>query len=518
MDDLRRDLAYALRRLRAAPAFALTAVLTMALGIGANTAIFSIVNGVLLRPLPFHDPDRLFAVYSSNRTGGLLQASVSAVDLDDWRAERQSIEDIGGYLYGEGSTGVDLTGRGDPRRLSAVFVSPGFFSTLGVTPQAGRLPREDEMVRGGHDTVVMITAGFWSREFGASPSVVGSTITLNGVPYDVLGVLPEHFRFPTGDADVFVPVLDDPRQRHPAHSPRSCAECRRAGQTGRDRRGCPRRDDGDHRPACRAVSRGSRVGRGDGRAARRRHHGAGPRGPPGALRCGRARAPHCERERRRAAVGARDGARPGDRGASCLGRATRTARPPASHRKPRRLAARRCHRSGRREARHRRTAGAERGTTAARGGRRPRRDGRELCAWPLARERSPLRHRAGAPHVTEQRADGAAGHQARRGRARQPARPRCARRRRSRGGDGARRRRGTDEPELHGAAGRGRRLQARSPAGGAVHDRSGPARRGVASARRRRRRRGRSARRTVSTTSRSSTRSARCQASSPPPR
>jgi len=210
VDDFRRDLAYALRRLRAAPAFALTAVLTMALGIGANTAIFSIVNGVLLRPLPFHDPDRLFAVYSSNRTGGLLQASVSAVDLDDWRAERQSIEDIGGYLYGEGSTGVDLSGRGDPRRLSAVFVSPGFFSTLGVVPQAGRLPREDEMVRGGHDTVVMLTAGFWTREFGASPSVVGSTITLNGVPYHVLGVLPEHFRFPTGDADVFVPYSTIP--------------------------------------------------------------------------------------------------------------------------------------------------------------------------------------------------------------------------------------------------------------------------------------------------------------------
>jgi predicted permease len=210
MEDLRRDLAYALRRLRAAPAFAITAVLTMALGIGANTAIFSIVNGVLLRPLPFHDPDRLYAVYSANRTGGMLQASVSAVDLDDWRAGRRSIDDLGGYFYGEGSTGVDLIGRGNPRRLSAVFVTPGFFSALGVTPQAGRLPREDEMVRGGHDTVVLLTAGFWTREFGASPSIVGSTLTLNGVPYDVLGVLPETFRFPTGDADVFVPYSTIP--------------------------------------------------------------------------------------------------------------------------------------------------------------------------------------------------------------------------------------------------------------------------------------------------------------------
>jgi predicted permease len=210
MQDFRNDLAYAFRRLRAAPAFAVTAVLTMALGIGANTAIFSIVNGVLLRPLPFPNPASLYAVYSANRTGNLLQASVSAVDLDDWRAQRHAIEDLGGYWYGEGSTGVDLTGRGEPRRLSAVFVTPGFFSTLGVQPRAGRLPREDEMVRGGHDTVVVLSSGFWAREFGESPSVVGSTITLNGVPYDVLGVLPADMRFPTGDADVFVPFSTIP--------------------------------------------------------------------------------------------------------------------------------------------------------------------------------------------------------------------------------------------------------------------------------------------------------------------
>ena len=210
MQDFRHDLAYAFRRLGATPAFAITAVLTMALGIGANTAIFSIVNGVLLRPLPFPHPAGLYAVYSANRTGNLLQASVSAVDLDDWRAERHAIEDLGGYWYGEGSSGVDLTGRGEPRRLSAVFVTPGFFSTLGVQPRAGRLPREDEMVRGGHDTVVVLTSGFWAREFGESPSVVGSTIVLNGVPYDVLGVLPADMRFPTGDADVFLPFSTIP--------------------------------------------------------------------------------------------------------------------------------------------------------------------------------------------------------------------------------------------------------------------------------------------------------------------
>ncbi len=210
MHDLRHDLTYAWRRLRAAPAFAVTAILTMTIGIGANTAIFSIVNGVLLRPLPFPQPDRLYAVYSANRTGGLLRASVSPVDLDDWRAGRRTIEDLGGYFYSEGSSGVDLTGRGAPRRLAAVYVTPGFFTTLGVQPQLGRLPREDEMVRGGKDTVVVLTAGFWRREFGGAPSAIGSSLTLNGVAYDVLGVLPESMRFPTDSADVFVPYSTIP--------------------------------------------------------------------------------------------------------------------------------------------------------------------------------------------------------------------------------------------------------------------------------------------------------------------
>ena len=130
MGDVQRDVQYALRRLRASPGFAAAAILTLALGIGANTAIFSIVNSVLFRPLPFPDPDALYAVYSANRTADLLQAPVSAVDLDDWRAQRQQIEDLGGYFYAEGSTGIDLIGRGDPRRLSVVFFTPGLFTAL----------------------------------------------------------------------------------------------------------------------------------------------------------------------------------------------------------------------------------------------------------------------------------------------------------------------------------------------------------------------------------------------------
>ncbi|HYN09999.1 MAG TPA: ABC transporter permease [Vicinamibacterales bacterium] len=210
MWDFQRDVQYAIRRLRSSPGFTAAAILTLALGIGANTAIFSIVNSVLFRPLPFPEPERLYAVYSANRTADLLQAPVSAVDLDDWRAQRQQIEDIGGYFYAEGSTGIDLTGRGDPRRLSVVFFTPGFFSSLRVTPSQGRLPHENEMVRGGRDRVVLLSHRFWTNEFGASAGVAGTTVMLGGSPHDVLGVLPAEMRFPTDLADVFVPYSTIP--------------------------------------------------------------------------------------------------------------------------------------------------------------------------------------------------------------------------------------------------------------------------------------------------------------------
>jgi predicted permease len=207
---VQQDVRYAIRRLRASPGFTIAAILTLALGIGANAAIFSIVNAVLFRPLPFPDPGRLYAVHSANRTADMLQASVSPVDLDDWRAARQQVEDLGGYLYAEGSTGIDLTGRGEPRRLSVVFFTPGFFTALRARTLHGRLPFELEMVRGGSDRVVLLSHSFWRNEFGASPAVVGSSVTLGGSPYHVLAVLPPDMRFPTERADVFVPYSTIP--------------------------------------------------------------------------------------------------------------------------------------------------------------------------------------------------------------------------------------------------------------------------------------------------------------------
>lgn len=215
LGDLRQDVSYALRTLRRAPGFALTAILTLALGIGANVAIFTIVNAVLLRPLPFPRPESLYKVWSHNPKDGMPQAGVSAVDLDDFRAQRRVMEDIGGFWYASGGSGIDLMGRGEPQRLSAVFTTAGFYGALGVRPELGRLPREDELVRGGRDRVVMLTHDFWMREFAGDRAIVGQSVTLGAEPFEVLGVLPRGLAFPARDVDVFVPYSTIPDQSIP---------------------------------------------------------------------------------------------------------------------------------------------------------------------------------------------------------------------------------------------------------------------------------------------------------------
>jgi predicted permease len=215
MDDLRQDITYALRKLRTSPAFTLTAVTTLALGIGANTAIFSVVNGVLLQPLSYPEPERLVQVWSANRRTGNLQAYVSPLDIDDWRDQRSKLSNIGGWYYSSGQSGSDLTGAGEPQRISVAFFTPGFFATLGVGAAQGRLPRDDEAVRGGPDRVVVLSNGFWQREFGARRTVLDSTITLNGEPYHVLGVMPPRFAFPEVSVDAWVPYSTIPDRSIP---------------------------------------------------------------------------------------------------------------------------------------------------------------------------------------------------------------------------------------------------------------------------------------------------------------
>ena len=219
MSELRQDLVYGVRMLRRSPTFTITAILTIALGVGANTAIFSVVHGIVFKPLPFPRPEQLVRVWSANPGSNARQASVSPLDIDDWRAQRTQFTDIGGWYFADGGSGVDLTGSGDPQRLSVAFVTPGFFPTLGVRPLLGRLPREDEMIRGGDDRVVVLSHGFWQRRFGADSGLVKSSITLNGEPYRVVGVMRPQMRFPSDRVEAWIPYSTIPDQAIPRIRP-----------------------------------------------------------------------------------------------------------------------------------------------------------------------------------------------------------------------------------------------------------------------------------------------------------
>ncbi|MCY1076871.1 ABC transporter permease [Archangium lansingense] len=198
METFLQDARFALRLLRKSPAFTVAAVLTLALGIGANTAIFSVVNGVLLRPLPFQDPEKLVFIWEGTPT--FPEMSVSLPNFQDWRERQKSFTDLAGFRSG----GYDLTGVDIPERVTARLVSASLFPMLGVQPALGRnfLPEED--TRGG-PPVALLNHGFWVRRFGQDPGIVGKTLTLNGVPHTVVGVLPAGFRF-SSERDIWVPL------------------------------------------------------------------------------------------------------------------------------------------------------------------------------------------------------------------------------------------------------------------------------------------------------------------------
>src|SRR5690349_19695433 len=220
LDGISQDIRYALRTLGKNPAFTVVAILTLALGIGANAAIFSVVNGVLLKPLPFPHPEQLLRVWQDESSNGaMIPGPVSAVNLDDWRARRRVLADIAGYFYREGQSGTDLTDIGEPQRLDATFVSPGFWTTLGVKPQLGRVPRDDEMVRGSNDRLVVLSHAFWQRQFGGASSVIGRRLTLGGNSYEVVGVMPASFQFPAPRVEVFIPYSTIPDDAIPRIRP-----------------------------------------------------------------------------------------------------------------------------------------------------------------------------------------------------------------------------------------------------------------------------------------------------------
>src|SRR5947209_3510071 len=187
-----QDFSYALRSLRKSPVFFLTAVVILALGVGANTAVFSLVNAVLLRPLPWPEPDRLVLVWESAPFFGLRDSPVSPANFVDWKARSRSFEEIGGMEDGA----FRLIGEGTPELVHGSGVSASTLRALRVPTLLGRIFREDEDRRGAAK-VVLVSEGFWRRRLGADAAVIGKTITLNDHRRAVVGVVRAGFEPPS---------------------------------------------------------------------------------------------------------------------------------------------------------------------------------------------------------------------------------------------------------------------------------------------------------------------------------
>src|SRR6185369_10309069 len=199
--DFWNDLRYAIRLQRKNPGFTIVAVIALALGIGANTAIFSVVNTVLLRPLPYKDPERLVMVWEEATKAGYPQDTPAAANFVDWRDQNSSFEGMAAIT----DDSFNLTGSGDPERLEGQRVSTSLFPLLGVEPQIGRVftSTEDQP---GNERVVLLSYGLWQRRFGGDAGILGKTLQLNGAGYTVVGVMPARFQFPSVDDEVWVPV------------------------------------------------------------------------------------------------------------------------------------------------------------------------------------------------------------------------------------------------------------------------------------------------------------------------
>ncbi len=203
METFLQDLRFGTRALARNAGFAAVAVLTLALGVGANAAIFSVVNAVLLRPLPWTDPDRAVMIWS--RWVSFDKTWVSDGEVNDYRRRASTLSEVAAWDDGQ----VNLTGDGDPERVSAASVTANLFSTLGVSPIRGRVFSEAEDVPNG-PKVVVIGHGLWQRRYAGDPGIVGRSIQINGEPYQVVGIMPADFVLPTDFRTLLPPCCGCP--------------------------------------------------------------------------------------------------------------------------------------------------------------------------------------------------------------------------------------------------------------------------------------------------------------------
>ncbi len=206
VDTLWHDLVFAMRLLRKSPVFAATVVLTLGLGVSVNTAVFSVVNAIVLRPLPVRDSDRLVVIASQNTSTRLLRG-ISFPDLEDYRTATNDVfEDIAAYSVG--FLGLAPRGGRQPERVLVTWVTGNYFRLLDVRPILGRVVRPDEGGRGHADAVAVLGHSAWQRKFGGDPSVVGEIVRVNGRPCTIVGVLPPEFvgTFAFSDSELYLPL------------------------------------------------------------------------------------------------------------------------------------------------------------------------------------------------------------------------------------------------------------------------------------------------------------------------
>jgi len=207
LEDLAQDLRYGWRVLRKNPGFATVAVLTLALGIGANTAIFSVVYAVLLKPLPYTNPEQLFTAFQANAQQGIAETGCSYLNFEEWRAQNHVFSELAGILAHQ----LTLTGRGEPSVVNTSVVTPELFALLDVKPVAGRIffPQDGKQ---GAPSVVLVSEDLWRGRFGADPRIIGTSIDLDKRPFTVIGIIPTAFRTPFFNTkqEVWIPLVQDP--------------------------------------------------------------------------------------------------------------------------------------------------------------------------------------------------------------------------------------------------------------------------------------------------------------------
>lgn len=206
LESVLQDLRYAGRSLRKYPGFSLAIILTAALGVGANATIFSVLDAVLLEPLPYKDPDRLVRLSENNLGQNQTETPVSVPTFQDWQQQQSSFEELSALELAT----FNLTGRGEPQRVAAARISANLVPVLGVSPAVGRnfLPEEEKP---GSNKVVLLSDALWQKQFGGDRSIVNDTIQLNGESHTVVGVMPPGFQF-TGARELWVPFVIDPQK------------------------------------------------------------------------------------------------------------------------------------------------------------------------------------------------------------------------------------------------------------------------------------------------------------------